>query len=119
MRDLESEIDSLLLAQGGGYSHILLWFKAFCFHLDGVRTGFQLRKVESARAIGTRASPQSSLLVRNRHRGTRHRRAACIANLADDRAGSFTLGEGYFRQEKVRRHDKNKYRKSRTQRSHD
>src|ERR1700676_4355942 len=112
MRDLESEIDSLLLAQGGGYSHIVLWFKAFCFHLDGVRTGFQLRKVESARVIGTRVSPQPSLLVRNRHRGTRHRRAACIAQLADDRAGSFTLGDGCHRQEKMKQPDKNKYRQS-------
>src|ERR1700676_2427326 len=112
MRDLESEIDSLLLAQGSGYSVILLWFEAFCFHLDGVRTGFQLRKVESARVICTRASPQSSLLVRKCHRGIRHRRAACIAHLADDRAGSFTLGEGCFREEKIKQPDKNKYRKS-------
>src|ERR1700731_1539981 len=112
MRNLKSEIDSLLLAQGSGYSHILLWFKAFCFHLDGVRTGFQLRKVESARVIGTRASPEPSLLVCNRHRGTRYRRAACIAHLADDRAGGFTLGERCFRQEKMKQPDKNKYRKS-------
>src|ERR1700688_4221253 len=112
MRDLESEVDSLLLAQGSGYSHILLWFEAFCFHLDGVRTGFQLRKVESARVIGTRVSPQSSLLVRNRNRGARHRRAACITHLADDRAGSFPLREGRFRQKKIKQPDKNKYRKS-------
>src|ERR1700681_4306887 len=112
MRDLESEIDSLLLAQGSGYSVILLWFEAFCFHLDGVRTGFQLRKVESARVIGTRVSPQSSLLVRNRNRGARHRCATCVAHLTDDRAGSFTLGERCFRQEKMKQPDKNKYRQS-------
>src|SRR6202166_5329330 len=115
MRNLESEIDSLLLAQGSGYGVVLLWFEAFSFHLDSVRTGLQLRKVESARVIGTRASPQSSLLVRNRHRGTRHRRPACIAHLTDDRAGSFTLGEGCFRQEKMKQLDKNKYQKSCTQ----
>src|ERR1700676_279114 len=115
MRNLESEIDSLLLAQGSGYSVILLWFEAFYFHLDGVRAGFQLRKAESARAIGTRASPQSGLLVRNRHRGTRDCRAACIAHLADDRARSFTLGEGCFRQEKMKQPDKNNSRKSGTQ----
>ncbi len=112
MCDLKSEIDSLLLTQGSGYSHILLWFEAFCFHLDGVHTGFQLRKVESARVISTRASPEPSLLVRNRYRRTGNRRAACIAHLADDRTGSFTLREGCIRQEKMKQPDKNKYRRS-------
>jgi hypothetical protein len=65
--------------------------QAFCFHLDGVRTGLQLWKVEPARVIGARGSPKPSLLIRDRHRRTRHRRAAGIAYLADDRAGSFTL----------------------------
>src|ERR1700719_2647552 len=112
MRNLESEIDSLLLAQGSGHGVILLWFESFSFHLDRVRTGLQLRKVESARVIGTRAAPQSSLLIRNRNRGAGHSRAACIADLADDRAGSFTLGEGrLLRQEKIKQPGKNKYRK--------
>ncbi len=55
----------------------------------------------------------SRLLLLEAHDRIVPRRAACIAHFADDRAGSFTLGEGYFRQEKKDRSDKNKYQESR------
>src|SRR5208283_3091226 len=115
MCDLESKIDSLLLAQGGGYGVVLLWFEALGLHLHRVYPRLQLWKVEAAGVVGTRASPQASVLIRDRHRSIRHRCAGCIANLADDRAGSFTLGESCFGHETMERYEKDKYRKNWTQ----
>jgi len=99
LRNPDDEIDGLLLAQPGRYCVILLRFEALCLDLDLVRSGLKLWKVEPARVIGTRASPLSRLLIRDRHRGIRHCRAAYIAYVADDRAGGFPLGEGSFREE--------------------
>jgi hypothetical protein len=55
MCDLESKIDGLLLAQGGGHGVVLLWFEALGFHLHRVYPRLQLWKVEAAGVVGTRA----------------------------------------------------------------
>jgi len=50
---LEAEIDSLFWPRLR-IQVILLWFEAFCFHIDGVRTGFSCGKLNRP-VIGTRA----------------------------------------------------------------
>ena len=75
---------------------ILLCFETFCFRLDRVRARLQLREVEPACVVGCCAFASVRSPIRDRDHGAWHSRAAFIVHLADDRAGSFTLGEGDF-----------------------
>ena len=107
---LSDEIDSLLLTKAGGHSVILLRVEALRFHPYRVSAWLQLREVESARVIGCGDSLQPGLRVMDRHRGARHRRAAGIAHLPDNRARSFSLRKCFQWMQYKNRNGKNERR---------
>jgi hypothetical protein len=68
-----------------------LLIKAGHGNLHRVCARRQLRKLETARAIGLNDALQSGFVIGDRYEGMRYGAAASVAHLAGDGAGGFTL----------------------------